>query len=257
MAPEITIPTAGILVVEDDPAFLTLLHIALQEAGARHIFLSSHPDEALQLFKAEKPDIIFIDIALDGRYEAGLALGRSVRLLDHSASIIFLTALYTEEMYEQCLPLRPSAFLNKEISVFKIRQALDQAIRHKQSFPAPSFVLPEQKKGGPSYVHYPVLFKTAEGYRQILPDDILFFFADKKSTIAQTASAAHTLEVSLRALGEAFQLQFARIHKSYLVNLKAIESISPKESTLNINGISLPIGYAYRSVFFKRINITR
>lgn len=50
---------------------------------------------------------------------------------------------------------------------------------------------------------------------------------------------------------------FHRIHKKYLINVNRIDYIYPKDSIVEIGSESLPIGYAYRKAFLKRMNLLK
>jgi len=56
-------PAAKILVVDDDPDFVEVTRIVLERAGYR-VISASNGDEALAQVKAEKPDLMLLDVMM-------------------------------------------------------------------------------------------------------------------------------------------------------------------------------------------------
>ena len=84
-----------------------------------------------------------------------------------------------------------------------------------------------------------------------------YFFSDQKLTYAKVEQRNFPTSVQLKTLEKDFAPIFLRIHKSYLVNVKMIESLNPGESTLVVGGQMLPIGYAYKKVFFEQLQLLK
>ena len=66
-----------ILVVEDDPTIRTLLEMALMGAGYRHVTSVGRGDEAWDLAKSRKPDLVLLDVMLPGL--DGFTVARRIR----------------------------------------------------------------------------------------------------------------------------------------------------------------------------------
>jgi CheY-like chemotaxis protein len=56
-------PAAKILVVDDDPDFVEVMRIVLEKAGYR-VISASNGDDALAQVKAEKPDLMLLDVMM-------------------------------------------------------------------------------------------------------------------------------------------------------------------------------------------------
>jgi DNA-binding LytR/AlgR family response regulator len=258
---KMTLPASlKVLVVEDSPNFLQLIELLLRETGVTNIISASDYQDGLSAFQTNAPDICILDIGLGKDRKSGINLAEVIRAEDEKVPIIFLTANYTEDYYEQSLHTRPSGFMNKELSRFRIRQALDIALMHREGEPLSS---PASDAGRPPAPPPPVItqhqffFKIGDIYKAISVKEIQYFYADSKLTFARSGQRNYPTNVQLKTLEEEFAALFVRIHKTYLVNVQHIDSIHPRDNSVVVVGESLPIGYAYRKSFFNRLKLLR
>lgn len=80
--------TAKILVVDDDPAVAEMTGIVLRAEGFEPVFCD-HGDRAVEIFRAEQPDVILLDLMLPGK--SGIDICREIRA-ESGVPIIMLTA---------------------------------------------------------------------------------------------------------------------------------------------------------------------
>jgi DNA-binding LytR/AlgR family response regulator len=243
----------GILVFEEDATFKTILGSMLQALGYQRVFIAGTLEESIELLHSEAIMACLICLNDSDAQQQGLKLGGIIREQGVNVSMIFLTKLYDEALYMLCRPLQPSAFLNKELSAFKLKIALDQAFLHhfneEQSLSDQKDELPLRPA--------PLFFKTAKGYISVPVKNIYYFYSNQKITHVRTEQHTYDTQVQLQMLEENLGDQFIRIHKSYMINISYIEAIQPNESSVMIGGETLPIGYAYRKSFFNRIKLLR
>ena len=244
-----------ILLVDDNPSFVRLLRIFLKEIGFTFIQTADDFKSGLQLFLDQPPDICLLDAALASSDRNGIELAEEIRLRNLQVPIIFLTSSYTEDQYDQCRHVRPSNYLNKELSRFKLQQALDMAFMNLTLEDIPQ--APSANEETPHDQSQNFFFKIGNYYKKISLDEIAFFFAKDKFTYARVNDRNFPTNVHLKALETELQSIFQRIHKTYLVNIDYIEHINPRTSMINIGGEKLPIGYAYRKSFFDRVKLLK
>ncbi len=242
-----------ILVVEDNEAFSQLIRILLQDTGLTKIHIVSSYEDGLEQFEVYTPDVCIFDIELGQNKKSGIQLAEKVRETNATIPIIFLTSHYLEEFYEKCKHTRPSCFMSKEISHFKLQQAIDLALLHS-GMPAPAPLVAERT---PYVSHANFFFKIGDIYKSIPVKEIAYFFADQKLNYARVGQRNFPTSVQLKTLEHEFGAQFVRIHKSYLVNVSMIESINPGENSVFINEETLPIGYAYKKQFLDQVQLLK
>jgi DNA-binding LytR/AlgR family response regulator len=243
-----------ILVVEDNEGFAHLIRVLLLDTGLTNVHIVSNYEDGLEQFELLAPDICLFDIDLGKNQKNGIQLAEKIREMNAVTPIIFLTSYYTEEYYEQCKHVRPSCFMSKEISHFKLLQAIDLALLHSGTALVPTQVVQEKI---PFVSHSNFFFKIGDIYKSIPVKEIAFFFADQKINYARVGLRSFPTSVQLKTLEQEFSAHFVRIHKSYLVNVSMIESIHPGENSVFINGETLPIGHAYKKPFLDQLQLLK
>jgi DNA-binding LytR/AlgR family response regulator len=251
-----TLKDQVILIVEDNKDFEFLLQAMLQQIGFRNILNAANFDEAMYVISKHAIDVFIIDIHLENS-KNGVMIAEEIRRNQMNTPIIFITSNYTEENYAYARATRPSSFLSKELSRLKLHQAIDLAllahaeeeVDEMESFKS---VLP------PLVSPFNFYFRIGDTYKAIPVADVAYFFADKKMSYAKIGHRSYPTSVQLKTLEDELpKEQFIRIHKSYIVNTKFIESFNPGESTISINGETLPVGYVYRKDFLAALRLLK
>lgn len=166
---------------------------------------------------------------------------------------------YTEDDYEQSKHTRPSSFLSKELSTLTLRQAIDLALLnyedHGRSAP---HSIEHTSQRPPKITPNHFFFKIGDSYKAIPLEKIAYFYADKKMSYAKMDGRSCPTSIQLKVLEEELQeLGFIRVHKTYLVNIKHIETIHPRDSVVTVAGENLPIGYTYRKPFLEMLTLLK
>ena len=87
-----------ILVVDDEPDFCEALGDFLEAKGCS--VLEAHDgDQALAVYRQERPDVVLLDIRMPGK--DGLETLRELRAFDPEARVIMITAVLEEELDKQ------------------------------------------------------------------------------------------------------------------------------------------------------------
>lgn len=253
-----SLPPAKILLATFDSGQRKILSLLLKEIGFEVLPAVTDVPTGLQLFIEHGPDIclIYTGWAPDGL--SGIDLAEKIRVRGSTAPIIFLTDNYTEEAYRQVRHVRPSGFMSKELSSFKLRHAVELALLGKPDESSHNQKTPPSLPTNPSELaNRQYFFKVDDHYAKIPIDEVTFFFAEGRLTYARVESRNLPTNVPLKTLIRELTPAFHRIHKKYLINVNRIDYIYPKDSIVEIGSESLPIGYAYRKAFLKRMNLLK
>ncbi|MEY3239240.1 MAG: hypothetical protein RIR11_678 [Bacteroidota bacterium] len=242
-----------VLILEDSESFSELLKILLLELHIQNIFIARNYEMGLAYFDQYQPDICLVDINLGENKPSGIEFVEKIRENASFVPVIYLTSNYSENYYEQSRHTHPSGFMNKELSRFKLHHAIDLALMQ----PVPPKVIGQKDYIAPFLNQSNFFFKIGDIYKSIPLEKVEYFFSDQKLTYAKVDQRNFPTTVQLKTLEKDFAPTFLRIHKSYLVNIKMIESLHPGESTLVINGQTLPIGYAYKKIFLEQLQLLK
>lgn len=248
--------TLKVLIVDSDTSYLQLLSQLLKTLGIEQLATASDPETALATFHHFHPDLCIADIYLGSKAPLGVTLADLMRASQPAQPLVLLSEPCLPGCYEHCRHLMPFSFISKELSKFKIYQAIDQAMlqQHPQ--------LPAEQKsidnGRFSLGNLRrVFFKVGDFYKPYPVEEVSFFFAANKLTHARIGQRSYPVNVQLKVLEDTFTTTFIRIHRTYLVNIAHIEAVNPREGTIYVAGETLPIGYAYRRDFMEGLRLLR
>jgi DNA-binding response OmpR family regulator len=119
--------TTRILIVDDEPELVRVLRSYMEKAGFQAA-VAYRGDEALQVFRAERPDLVILDLNLPGM--DGLDVAREIRRLGQTP-IIMLTARVEETDRLVGLELGADDYVTKPFSprevVARVRAVLRRA----------------------------------------------------------------------------------------------------------------------------------
>jgi two-component system, response regulator PdtaR len=113
---------AKILLVEDEALSALYLSLELQKMGFRVLAALSTGEEALALARAERPDLILMDINLSGRMDGLEAVRRIKELFE--VPVIFTTGYSDAGIRELAGALEPLAFLVKPLDLKELRRII-------------------------------------------------------------------------------------------------------------------------------------
>ncbi|WP_055562651.1 LytR/AlgR family response regulator transcription factor, partial [Hymenobacter sp. AT01-02] len=163
--------------------------------------------------------------------------------------IIFTTAHanYAVQSYE----LPALDYLLKPISFERFVQAAHRArAALSQPTPAATPATPEAPEMGGAVGEEALFVRHDNRLRRVLVADIYYVEGQKEYLMLYTGSGKILTLQSFRKLEELLPPgRFARIHKSYLINLRHLEYV--ERTRVQVHGTSLPIGETYRDAFME------
>ncbi|MBX3606104.1 MAG: response regulator transcription factor [Piscinibacter sp.] len=199
--------------------------------------------EAVQLVEQHHPALVFLDIRMPGK--TGIEAARDIAQLPSGedapdgwagCEIIFITAYdeYAVQAFEQGAAdyvLKPAERERLALTVERVRRRLAQ--RGSGDAPeAPHMQLLLQKlaaqmnPSGAARLKW-IQATVGQSIQMIPVEDVLFFISDEKYTRVQTATVEALIRKPIKELVEELDAElFWQIHRSTLVNVKAIAGIS-------------------------------
>ena len=185
---------------------------------------------ALEAIVAHQPEIAFLDIRMPGL--TGLEVAAAIGEASPSTQIVFVTAYdqYAIDAFDKGAVdylLKPIAPERLAATVQRVQSRLSHGNPDAEAFAA---MLSQLGARLPAAVTEPLVWITAstgKETRLIMVDDIAYFQADNKYTVVMTAEGEALLRKPIRELLDVLDpVLFKQIHRSTIVNLKAIASIT-------------------------------
>ena len=183
---------------------------------------------ALEAIDAHRPDVAFLDIRMPGL--SGLEVAAAAAEASPGTQVVFTTAYdqYAIDAFERGAVdylLKPITTERLAATVQRLKARAD---KHPADAAALAVLLRELSIGNTPGAS-PLTWITASNGREtrlIMVDDVAYFRADNKYTVAMTAEGEALLRKPIRELAAMLDpSMFKQIHRSTIVNLKAIASI--------------------------------
>ena len=231
------------VIIDDEPAAIEVLEFHLNKMPSMALKASFRdPLEALDYLQNYKVDLIFLDINMP--VLSGISLSK---LLKNPPLIIFTTAYseYALESYELKAVdylLKPIEFDRLLQSVIKVKQLLNPAKLELT-------IGPEKMNSNPELT---VFIKSGSEFHQVSIKNIMYIESDGNYVTFHTAKRAILARYKISEVVKLLPNQFfIRVHRSYIVALKHIETV--KKHCVIIHGKEIPISSNYRDGFLTMI----
>ncbi len=185
---------------------------------------------ALEQLADRQPDIAFLDIRMPGI--TGIQVARALAELSPRTQVVFVTAYdqYAIDAFEQ----GAMDYLLKPVSDERLLATRDRILARmpaaRNDDAALEKLLQRLHRGEDRTQAPPLAWITASNGRDtvlIMLEDVVYFRADNKYTTVVTSAGESLLRTPLRELLAALDpQQFRQVHRSTIVNMKAVASVS-------------------------------
>lgn len=228
-----------ILIVEDDPLTAMALATGLASPEIEICGVASDYRQAMKLIRAEKPDLLLVDIELGEGLADGIAVAREMKRL-RSAPIIYLTGLTEDAIFEEARETEPVAYLHKPFRVAEVsRQVILALNRHYDNKDHDiisvdnQLYIPDRNdkvrinadeivylKGGGAYTHIYMVTQSQHGFTQ----------------------AEKVVAVNIGNIKPHLPACFYDLSKSYCINLRFLDRIGTHDLQLGPYEVGMPNG---------------
>ena len=83
---------------------------------------------AVEQFRAERPDLVLLDIIMPEEEQAGIGVLRTLKEIDPDAQVVMVTALGQDTIVEQCKQLGVTEYITKPFDDRKVRETIDRCL---------------------------------------------------------------------------------------------------------------------------------
>ncbi len=238
-------------VVEDEVIIADSLCAILEQLGYDVLEPASSYTEGLELCKRDKPDLLLLDINLNGKKD-GIDLAWKIKE-EYDLPFIFLTANADAATVESAKQTDPPAYLVKPFNKDDLYSSIEICI-HNFSKRKRSSVGDGGMDDGNYFIKDAIFIKDGYYFHKVYFKDILYLESDNNYVTVFLANKHFMVRTALHIYLKHFDSKkFFRIHRSFVINLDHIDIIN-SESVI-INGKELIIGKTYREELLSRLRI--
>ena len=231
-----------ILVVEDEFIVAEEISEVLSQNNFEVVGKASNATEALKLAKETQPDIALLDIHIEGERD-GIHVAHKLREIGNTA-IIFLSAFDDREYLERASEVEPAAYIVKPFEARNLIVAIRLAFK--------KLVNSQDENEDAFFVEDRIFIREGNKFNKLLVNTIQFAAAVGSYTDIYTRERKITLTLNLKQFyARLNHPKFIRVHRSYLVNVEAIDSL--EGNIIHIGSHQIPISASHKDDFLKSI----
>lgn len=237
----------SILIVEDEPNYSDTLEMFVDELGYECVGCTSNGHDAQNLFHQYKPDLVLMDINLEGGI-SGIDLAQKFQH-SNKTPIIFITSFEDKETFNRAKETGPSAYLIKPFDPDQLERSIELAMHQAHTSDAG---LESNTLLAPSSF----FIKERNRLVKIKQQEILWVEVEDKYCILHSKQKQFTLRMSLKELMEKLDSSiFIQTHRSYLVNILEVDDIDTQLFVIHIGSQEIPLGRSHKDSILERLNM--
>lgn len=229
-----------VIIDDEQPAINVIKNYINRLPDLKLIATETNPIAGIEIIKAEKPDLVFLDIQMDEMN--GIEVMKTINKI---TKVIFCTAY--SEFAVTSYELDAVDYLMKPIDFNRFVKAVQRVTDNVgQQSPVHTESLPNDY----------IFVKTGQRGKmlKIDLDDIDYVEAMNNYIAFYQGGRKIMAHLTMKEIEERLPTgSFMRIHKSYIIALKQISGMENNELILKKNSGRIPIGANYKDIFMKRM----
>lgn len=233
-----------VLIVEDEALIADNLAAIIGDLHYEVTDVCANADEAVKSIKNNPPDICLLDVNIEGEVD-GIDLAAMLKKriqIPH----IFITSFSDSETINRAKETQPAAYIIKPYTEKEVEVNMTLAM-HKKSEPETI-----SKPNSPEEDSF--FIKDKHELIKIKFEEITYCEAADNYTIIYTEKNKYMLSQTMKTVFEKLEAHgFVRIHRSYFVRFKDIQSIGP--NYIIIQGKEIPMSQNHRGELLAKINL--
>lgn len=231
-----------VLIVEDQLLIAKDLARKLEDHGVEVIDICPSGEEAITTAENQSPDLILMDIELDGALD-GISTASIIKE-KFQIPIIYLSDFGDKRFVDRAKKTMPLNYLTKPFKEEDLIRAIEIA--------SYSIKVDNSKVNTNKYLFLKDQYKLVK----IAYDNILFLEAHRAYSNLVTKEKVYTFSNNMKSVHEQLQRpEFIRVHKSYVVNLHAIDSI--EGNMLKLGNHEIQMSKEHKNDVINRIKIIK
>jgi len=198
--------------------------------------IADEAGDALEIVEKYHPDVALLDVNIEGDQD-GIQLAGQLNI-----PFVFLTSYYDKQTLDRAARVDPSGYIVKPFNERDLIANLSLALQKQPTAAKPSRT-PEK-----------LFFRQDQEILSVMSDEIIYAEAFDNYTYLFTKTGKFIISHTLKSVEENLTpLGFIRVHRSYLINFKLIDSIS--ENSVFLAGYKVQISKSYRKSLMDQLTL--
>ena len=245
-----------ILIVEDNVIIADDMQSMLEEIGYEIVDNVIVYEQAVEVLKTQKVDLVLIDIILASD-KTGIDLGKHIRE-NYDIPFIFVTSNSDRATVENAKTVKPNGYLVKPFEQQDLYTSIEIALSNfiygtGENKGESNHPIEDDVPMSNSVLKDSIFVKKQHLYYRIQFGDIQFIKADNVYLEVNTVDKKFLVRSPLKDYLEKLpKNKFYRAHKSYIVNVDHIDAINSKDIMINNNLI--PISKDFKEFIISSMN---
>lgn len=242
-----------ILVAEDNFVFANTLELLIEDLDYELVGIANHADELLRMYYASEPDLLLLDIQLNGTKD-GIDIATQIMESNKPVPIIFMTAFKDAATFQRAKATNPFAFLVKPFDALLLQRTIELAFyKYEQGvWDEENFIGWEKD----ILIKDSLFIKTDQRLEKVPIHDIVYIDVLTKYTNIYTTQQVYALRMSMKELYEKLPTGvFIQINRHTLVNAVFIQQIDLQQNKVLLADKELALSRHYRDYVLGRLNI--
>lgn len=249
----------NVFIVEDENIVAKDIEKSLKKLGYNVVGMASSGEKVKELLESGiEPDIFLMDIMIKGEMN-GIDVAAYVKS-EYNLPVIFLTAYADENTLSKAKITEPYGYILKPFKEIDLHTTIEMALyKHQKTSDLQkeldiySTLLAETENGSQF-----LFVKNKSKLVKIKIEELIYVEALKDYVIFHSKIGKFTIHSTMKDVEAKLPSKhFARVHRSFIVNIEKIVSIEHVNGRVQIEGVekSLPIGGSYKELLLSKFNL--
>jgi DNA-binding LytR/AlgR family response regulator len=237
-----------IFLIEDEWIHAEDIRITVQELNYEFLGYSNEGIDAMDKIKNLQPDIVLIDLNLNGSF-SGILIAKNIKET-FGLPFIFVTSYIDDEVIKNCYAVNPLAYLHKPINKYDLKAALLKIDTLSFTENDSEVIVEEAAQN--------LMVRVGNQLKPLQTQDIVMIGTDAKNyvNIFTKQKVKFAIKSSLVGLEKILiDKNFIRVHKEYIINLHFVSSFNELDQTIILDSLQAPLGKMYKSNFLASYTI--
>ncbi len=247
----------NIFIVEDESIVAKDIQNSLTKLGYSVVGIANNGNDAIERITEVVPDLVLMDIMIKGDL-TGIDVSEKIKE-KINVPVIFLTAYADEGTLAKAKITEPYGYILKPFKEIDLHSTIEMAVYKHQKDAAVLkerdllYSMVENKDDSSKDI---LFVKANSRLVKVHLKDIYFVEALKDYVIINTQSARYTVHSTMKEIDKKLgNIEFARIHRSFIARLDKIQSIDSQNVILENDKKIIPVGGSYRDELMQKLNM--